>query len=67
LWSGFVTTARQQQVEPQSLLADLLREYLEIEADKALDEEIRRDLQGCELSNRQAVRVVHRHRRKRAT
>jgi hypothetical protein len=60
LWSGFVTFARRKQVEPQSLLADLLQEYLEAEEDLALESEMRRDLEGRELSNRQAVRFVHR-------
>lgn len=67
LWNWFVASARQRQVEPQILLADLLREYLETEEDKVLDDEMRRDLQGQELSNRQAVSFVHKQRRKRTT
>ena len=65
LWSSFTTFARQKQVKPQSLLADLLQEYIETEEDKALFDEMRRDVQGRELSNRQAMRYVHQLRRKR--
>jgi len=65
LWNWFVTSARQKQVEPQFLLADLLREYLETEEDETLADEMRRDLRGRELSNRQAVRFVHQRRPKR--
>jgi hypothetical protein len=65
LWSSFVTFAKQKRIKPPSLLADLLKEYLETEQDKKLDGEMQRDLRGRELSNRQAVRFVHQRRRKR--
>ena len=65
LWNSFAAFAEQKQVKPQSLLANLLQEYMETEEDKALFDEMRRDVQGRELSNRQAVRFVHQQRRKR--
>ena len=65
LWSSFAAFARQKQVKPQSLLANLLQEYMETEEDKALFDEMRCDAQGRELNNRQAVRFVHQQRRKR--
>ncbi|MGQ9626682.1 MAG: hypothetical protein ACUVV0_07230 [Anaerolineae bacterium] len=63
LWLAFAAAAQRQRKEPQTLLSELIREYLESEEDETLFEEMRQDLGGLEMGDEEAVAFVHQHRR----
>jgi hypothetical protein len=64
LWAAFENQARAEQKKPAEILAELLREYLEISADLKLNESMRRDAQKSGLRESDAVRLVREHRAK---
>lgn len=63
LWKQFASLATQRRKRPQTLLAQLMRDYLQIESDGALFKEMQHDAQGRALSDAEAVTFVHQHRR----
>lgn len=62
LWQEFERRARRERKQPVSLLARLLREYLEISDDVRLNEEMRRDAQRGRYTESDAVRLVKERR-----
>ncbi|MCI0489301.1 MAG: hypothetical protein L0229_22135 [Blastocatellia bacterium] len=71
LWEEFQKAARKRGRSPARLLADCMRECLEILEDQKLDEEIRRDARTtrkeslCGYREEDAVEIVRRHRREK--
>ncbi|OQY99809.1 MAG: hypothetical protein B6D41_00660 [Chloroflexi bacterium UTCFX4] len=66
LWNEFAETVAKQDKRPYSYLAQLVREYLEEQADLVLFEEMRRDARGRIKTDAEAVRMVKEIRRARA-
>jgi len=62
LWREFEEYARSRRKQPARLLAELMREQLEIAADVALNNEIRRDVQKSGYKEKDAVRIVREYR-----
>ena len=62
LWREFEEYARSMRKQPARLLAELMREQLEIAADVALNNEIRRDVQKSGYKEKDAVRIVREYR-----
>ncbi len=62
LWREFEDYARSRRKQPARLLAELMREQLEIAADVALNNEIRRDVQKSGYKEKDAVRIVREYR-----
>ena len=62
LWREFEEYARSRRRQPARLLAELMREQLEIAADVALNNEIRRDVQKSGYKEKDAVRIVREYR-----
>ncbi len=62
LWREFEEYARSRRRQPARLLAELMREQLEIAADVALNNEIRRDVQKSDYKEKDAVRIVREYR-----
>ena len=62
LWREFEEYARSRRRQPARLLAELMREQLEIAADVALNNEIRRDFQKSGYKEKDAVRIVREYR-----
>ena len=62
LWREFEEYARSRRRQPARLLAELMREQLEIAADVALNNEIRRDVQKSGYKEKDAVRIVRQYR-----
>jgi len=62
LWREFEEYARSRRKQPTRLLAELMREQLEIAADVALNNEIRRDVQKSGYKEKDAVRIVREYR-----
>ena len=62
LWREFEEYARSKRKRPAKLLAELISEYLEIAADVALNNEIRRDVQKSGYKEKDAVKIVCEYR-----
>ncbi len=62
LWREFERQVRAKHKRPAKVLAELLREYLEIQADIALTEEMRRDAQKSGYRGADAVKLVREYR-----
>jgi len=62
LWHEFEEYARSRHKQPAKLLAELMREQLEIAADVALNNEIRRDVQKSGYKEKDAVKIVREYR-----
>lgn len=62
LWREFEEYARSRRRQPARLLAELMREQLEIAADVALNDEIRRQVQKSGYKEKDAVRIVREYR-----
>lgn len=65
LWESFSQIASKRRRKPQTLLNELIREYLEREVDLAWWEETRREYRGRDLSDEEAVDLVHQIRREK--
>ena len=65
LWEEFQKAARKRGRSPARLLADYMRECLEIWEDQKLDEDIRRDARTSGYREEDAVEIVRRHRREK--
>ena len=62
LLMNFEKQARKQKKQPSELLAELLREHLEIAEDIVLTEAMRRDARKSGYQERDAVRIVREYR-----
>ncbi len=65
LWNEFATVAGKQRKSPRNLVARLIRDYLQEQADERLFAEMRRDLRGREMSDEEAVQFVRDYRREK--
>ncbi|MGI9064905.1 MAG: hypothetical protein ACR2HX_00650 [Pyrinomonadaceae bacterium] len=65
LWTNFQKQARKQKKQPSDVLANLLREYLEIAEDVALDETIASSARRSKYKESDAVKIVRRHRKEK--
>ena len=65
LWTNFEKQARKKKKQPSDVLAELLREYLEIAEDVALDEAIARSARRSKYKESDAVKLVRQHRREK--
>ncbi|MBI4786368.1 MAG: hypothetical protein HY782_04910 [Chloroflexi bacterium] len=65
LWDTLTNLAAKKGRNPQALVNQLIREYLQVEEDKALFRDMRRDLRGREMTDSESVEFVHRHRREK--
>ncbi len=65
LWEQFVQAARKNKRNPISLLTDYIREFLEIQEDRQLDEEIQVEAQSSSYDEEDAVEIVRQHRREK--
>jgi len=65
LWEQFVQAARKRKRNPINLLTDYIREFLEIQEDRQLDEEIQAEAQSSGYREEDAVELVRQHRREK--
>lgn len=65
LWEQFVQAARKRKRNPISLLTDNIREFLEIQEDRQLDEEIQAEAQSSSYGEEDAVEIVRQYRREK--
>ena len=65
LWEQFVQAARKRKRNPISLLTDYIREFLEIQEDQQLDEEIQAEAQSSGYREEDAVEIVRQYRREK--
>lgn len=65
LWEEFVQAARKRKRNPISLLTDYIREYLEIQEDRQLDEEIQAEAQSSGYREEDAVEIVRQYRQEK--
>jgi hypothetical protein len=65
LWEQFVQAARKRKRNPISLLTDYIREFLEIQEDRQLDEEIQAEAQNSGYREEDAVEIVRQYRREK--
>jgi len=65
LWEQFVRAARKRKRNPVSLLTDYIREFLEIQEDRQLDEEIQAEAQRSGYQEEDAVEIVRQYRREK--
>ena len=65
LWEQFVQAARKNKRNPINLLTDYIREFLEIQEDRQLDEEIQVEAQSSSYDEEDAVEIVRQHRREK--
>lgn len=61
-WEQFKEAARKRRRNPEKLLADFMREYLETLEDQKLDEEIKEAVRASGYHEDDAVNIVRRHR-----
>lgn len=66
LWNDFAQTVSGQGKRPYLFLEQMVREYLEEQADLALFKEMRRDARGRIKTDAETVRMVKEIRRTRA-
>ena len=62
LWANFEKEARKRKKQPSAVLAELLRDYLEISKDIALTEAMRRDVRKSGYKEADAVKIVRQYR-----
>jgi hypothetical protein len=62
LWQEFERQVRAKRKRPAKVLAELMREYLEIQEDIALTEAMRRDVQKSAYKEKDAVKIVREYR-----
>jgi hypothetical protein len=62
LWKEFERQTRREKKKPANVLAKLIREYLEIADDVALDEAMTRDAQKSGYKEADAERLVREYR-----
>ena len=62
LWTNFEKQARKQKKQPSDLLAELLREHLEIADDIALTKAMRREAHKSGYKEGDAVRIFREYR-----
>ena len=62
LWRDFEQQVRARRKQPAKVLAELVREYLEVQEDIALTEEMRRDARKSGFREADAVKLVREHR-----
>lgn len=67
LWEKLTDLAQRQRKQPNRLLEKILSEYLLIQKELGLDEEIRKELKDSGYQESDAVELVNRYRRKKAT
>lgn len=65
LWDEFSSVTNKQGKKPHTVLARLIRDYLEIQADTLLFAEMRRDVRGRTINDIGAVEFVKQHRREK--
>ncbi len=65
LWESFTKEATKQGKRPARVAAQLLREYIEIQQDIALFEEMRQSARGRFKSDEEAVEFVKQYRREK--
>jgi hypothetical protein len=65
LWEQLVQAARKNKRNPISLLTDYIREFLEIQEDRQLDEEIQVEAQSSGYDEEDAVEIVRQYRREK--
>ena len=65
LWTNFEKQARKQKKQPSDVLLKLLREYLEIAEDVALDEAIARSARRSKYKESDAVKIVRQYRKEK--
>ena len=65
LWEQFAQAARKRKHTPISLLTDYIREFLEIEEDRQLYEEIRAEAERSGYREGDAVEIVRQCRREK--
>jgi hypothetical protein len=62
LWANFEKQARKRKKQPSDVLLELLREYLEIAEDVALNDAIARDARKSGYKEADAVKIVREYR-----
>lgn len=65
IWQELDRIARRKRRQPQTILAQLIRDFLETESDQALFDEMKMSLKGREISDDEAVGLVHLVRQER--
>jgi hypothetical protein len=65
LWANFEKQARKRKKQPSDVLLELLREYLEIAEDVALDETIARSARRSKYKESDAVKIVRQYRKEK--
>jgi hypothetical protein len=63
LWREFVTATQQEGKQPLRVLAQILRDYMQIQKETALFEKMRASVRGREMTEEEAVEFVHQYRR----
>jgi metal-responsive CopG/Arc/MetJ family transcriptional regulator len=63
LWDEFANAATKQRKQPQTIIAKLIRHYLEEQQDEHLFAGMRKDLRHRRMSDEQIVTFVHQYRR----
>ncbi len=63
LWVRLNDAAKQARRTPDGIVRNLIREYLEIRADQALDMDLRETAKSSGRKEKDAVRIVHEYRR----
>ena len=59
LWAGLADVAKRARRTPESLVRNLIREYLEVEADRAQDKALRKAAKSSGFKEEDAVRLVN--------
>ena len=67
LWAKLSTVARRGKRTPETVLRGLIRDFLEIEADRTLDAAISKDVRRSGYREEDAVRLVREYRRRGQT
>ena len=62
LWVRLNDAAKQARRTPEGLERSLIREYLEVGADRALDKALREAVKSSGRKEKDAVRIVHEYR-----
>lgn len=63
LWTNFEKQARKEKKQPSTVLEKLLREYLDITKDLALDDAIARSARRSKYKESDAVKIVRQYRK----
>ncbi|GIL15137.1 MAG: hypothetical protein BroJett039_03100 [Chloroflexota bacterium] len=65
LWAKIAKEASRRRKKPQNFVQEVMREYLEREADFAWWRSIQREYRGTEMSDEQVVEFVKNYRREK--